>query len=382
MELYRRTVRPLLFGLDAEQSHRATLAACRTLGRNRLVLGALDKRFGIRDPRLRTTVAGIEFPGPVGLAAGFDKNAEAVEITSRLGFGFIEVGSVSQHPSAGNPGRPRVWRLPADEGLRVYYGCPNDGAAAVAGRLSASGGAVPLGVSVVETNTGVAVAAERAAEELAATAGRFADIADYLVLNLSCPNLPQGSGGLFDDPAALRRLLEVCTSRGKLPPLFLKITPPGNPEDPRVIDAILEAVGPFAFVKGFILNIPNANSHGTLRTRTAELDRMRGGITGPSLRAPTNAAIRAWYGRVDRKRHALIGVGGIASAEDAYETIRLGASLVQLYTGLVYRGPGLIKRINDGLCRLLERDGLRQIGDAIGLGATEAPRGPYQGRSN
>jgi dihydroorotate dehydrogenase len=109
---------------------------------------------------------------------------------------------------------------------------------------------------------------------------------------------------------------------------------------------------------------------------------MRGGITGPSLRAPTNAAIRAWYGRVDRKRHALIGVGGIASAEDAYETIRLGASLVQLYTGLVYRGPGLIKRINDGLCRLLERDGLRQIGDAIGLGATEAPRGPYQGRSN
>ncbi len=382
MELYRRTIRPLLFGLDAERSHRATLAACRTLGQSRLVLDALDRGFGIRDPRLRTTVAGIEFPGPLGLAAGFDKNAEAVEITSRLGFGFVEVGSVSEHPSAGNPGRPRVWRLPADEGLRVYYGCPNDGAAAVARRLSACRRAVPLGVNVVETNTGIAAKAEHAAEELAAAAGRFAGIADYLALNLSCPNLPHGKGGLFDEPAALRRLLEICAGRGKPPPVFLKITPPGDPEDPRVIDPILDAVDPFEFVKGFVLNIPNANPHGTLRTPAAELDRMRGGITGPSLRAPTNAAIRAWYGRIDRKRHALVGVGGIASAEDAYETIRMGASLVQLYTALVYRGPGLVKRINDGLCRLLERDGLRHIGDAVGLGAAEAPGAPWQRRSN
>jgi dihydroorotate dehydrogenase len=122
-------------------------------------------------------------------------------------------------------------------------------------------------------------------------------------------------------------------------------------------------------MKGFILNIPNRNPHMTLRTPAATLDGMRGGITGPSLRAPTNSAIAAWYGRIDTSRHALIGVGGIASAADAYQTIKSGAALVQLYTALVYRGPGLVKEINTGLAGLLQRDGLRRIGDAVGQDA-------------
>ena len=388
MELYRGAIRPLLFGLDAETSHRATLRLCRAFGRSSLVRRALEQRFGIDDPRLHTTVAGIPFPSPVGLAAGFDKNAEAVEIMSRLGFGFVEVGSISEQPSPGNRQRPRVWRLTADEGLRVYYGCPNEGAAVIAARLGTeklehdpekstdfSGKimrpnkylAIPLGVNLVETNTGTMATAEHAAEELARAIGRFVGIADYIVLNLSCPNMPQGGRGLFDAPEMLRLLLARCARYGALPPLFLKITPPGNPTYPRVIDPILAAVDAFAFVKGFILNIPNTQPYATLRTPAAEFDRMRGGVTGPSLRAPTNAAIRGWYARIDRTRHVLVGVGGIASAEDAYATIRLGASLVQLYTALVYRGPGVIKRINDGLCRLLERDGFANIAEAVGI---------------
>ncbi len=365
MDLYR-AVRPLLFRLDAEASHRATLRVAGALARSGAALGALERRFAVRDPRLRTTVAGIEFPGPVGLAAGFDKNAEAIAVTSRIGFGFVEVGSVSEHPSVGNAVRPRVWRLAADEALRVYYGCPNDGAEVVAARLAPQRLPVPLGVNVVETNTGTLASAEHAAAEIACAVGRFIGLADYLVLNLSCPNMPQGGCGLFDAPAALRLLLQRVTAHPALPPVFLKLTPPGDPEDPRVIEPILDAVAPFGCVKGFILNIPNRRPFESFRTPAAALAATRGGITGPSLRAPTNAAIRAWYARIDRRCHVLIGTGGIASAADAYDTIRAGAALVQLCTALVYRGPALIVRINAGLAELLERDGLASIAAAVG----------------
>ncbi len=366
MDLYRAAIRPLLFRLDAETSHRATIHLARALAHSPAALGALERRLGVRDPRLRTTVAGIDFPSPVGLAAGFDKNAEVVAVTSRLGFGFVEVGSVSAHPSAGNAVRPRVWRLPADEALRVYYGCPNDGAEVVAARLARQTLPVRLGVNVVETNTGRLATAVEAADEIAAAVGRFVRRADYLVLNLSCPNMPQGGCGLFDDSAALRLLLERVAEHEGLPPVFLKLTPPGDPEDPRVIDSILAAVEPFGCVKGFILNIPNRRPAETLRTPAALLAATRGGITGPSLRGVTNAALRAWYARIDRKRHALIGTGGIGSAADAYEAIRCGASLVQLYTALVYRGPALVARINEGLAELLARDGLPSIAAAVG----------------
>src|SRR5664279_3592056 len=150
MAIYRRAIRPLLFALDAEASHRATIGLCRTAGSSGILRRAAKAHFGIKDPRLHTTVGGIEFPGPVGLAAGFDKNAEAALAVSKLGFGFVEVGSVSMHPSRGNSDRPRVWRLPLDEGLRIYYGCPNDGAEVVAARLRSIKLDVPLGVSLVE----------------------------------------------------------------------------------------------------------------------------------------------------------------------------------------------------------------------------------------
>jgi len=365
MGLYR-WLKPLLLQVDPEWSHHATISlgvAIERLG----LLDVVERCFGAHDARLHTTVAGIAFPGPVGLAAGFDKNARAVGLMSRLGFGFIEIGSVSERYSVGNRQRPRLWRLEIDEALRVFYGCPSDGAAAVAQRLHRHSIAVPLGVNLVETNTGAVASAEHVAQELARAMGHFAALADYLVLNLSCPNMPQGAHGLFDDPQMLGLLLACCSRHAHLPPVFLKITPYGDAEDARVIDSILAAVDAFTFVKGFILNIPNRHPYTTLRTPPAAFDRMRGGITGPSLRAPTNAAIAAWYQRIDHSRHALIGVGGIASAEDAYETIRLGASLVQLYTALVYRGPGLVKQINQGLVRLIERDGLRSIGEAVGV---------------
>ena len=364
--LYRSVVRPALFALDAERSHRLAVIASRFAGSMPMAPALLKACFGRHLPVLRTTVAGLDFPSPVGLAAGFDKNAETCRTMASLGFGFIEIGSVSADPSPGNQYKPRLWRLEPDEALRVHYGCPSDGAERVAARLRGATIDVPLGINVVETNTGTVGSAEQAADEIVRTLASLARFGDYVVLNLSCPNMPRGGCGLFDAPSDLGMLLRQCAQIKDLPPLFLKITPPGDPADPRLIDPVLQTIDPFPFVRGITLNVPNRDPHGSLKSAAAMLNSTRGGITGPSLNAATNAALRAWCARMDRARHILIGCGGIASADDAYTMIRNGASLVQLYTALVYHGPGLVKRINEGLAALLTRDGFRSVGEAVG----------------
>lgn len=365
MDVYR-WLKPLLFRMDPERAHRSTIAVCAAAGRFGFG-NVLQPAFTTEDSRLAFEFAGLSFPNPVGLAAGFDKSGRAVPLLSRLGFGSIEIGSVSERSSEGNTQRPRLWRLERDAGLRVFYGVPNDGAAVVAARLRKVKWPVPLGVSIVETNTGKVQNPERAATELARAGACFIGIADYLVLNLSCPNTPHGSHGLFDDPQHLAVLLAACAAHREMPPVLLKITPPGDPTDPRGIESIFAAVDHYPFVKGFILNIVNPSPYTTLRTPRDQLDRMRGGITGPSLREPTNAALQAWFSRINRSKHVLVGVGGINDASGAYAMIRSGASWIQLYTALVYQGPGLVKQINAGLIREIERDGIRRLSDAVGL---------------
>ena len=364
MGIYRHAVRPLLFRLDPEWTHNAGVGLCAAVGRQPLLLRALDRLYGGIPESLACRVADIEFRSPVGLAAGFDKNGEAVRTMSRLGAGFVEVGSVSEQASAGNA-RPRVWRLPEDEALRIHYGCPNDGAERIADRLSGLRLPVPLGVNIVETNTGFSAATQDVCREMALACRRFVGIADYLVLNLSCPNLPPNCQAHFQDPEAIRRLLESCGP--DLPPTFLKLTPAGDPTDPREIDRILEAVSPFGFVRGFILNIPVANPARALRTAGSALARTRGGITGPCLLEPTLAAIRAGYARIDRDRHVLIGAGGIRTGDDAWRYIRAGAHLVQIYTALVYRGPSVFRDINLRLAELGEREGFSHVAEAVGV---------------
>jgi len=360
---YQTWVRPLLFRFDAERVHRATLALAGAVGRTRAGRAALRALYQFEDDRLGTSVGGIAFPNPVGLPAGFDKNGIATEALAALGFGSIDVGSVSARASAGNPERPRLFRIPADEGLIVFYGVPNDGAAAVAARLARVRLPVPLGVSLVETNTGRPAPVDAVIAELADAARRFTGIATYLALNLNCPN---SAGGFshFDDPAHLRALLAALGDVERLPPVFIRVTPPA---EARAIDAILAAIDPFAFVKGLSFYDPKNDLRARLRTPPGELARMRGSVSAPVALGWTQATIREWYRRIDRKRLALIGVGGISSAEDAYRTIRLGASLVQVYTALVYQGPAVVRAIKRGLVRLLERDGLRNIGDAVGV---------------
>ena len=354
MGAYRSLLRPLLFRFDAETMHHATLSVCAALGPAER---ATQRVLGFAHPRLSVEVGRLRFPGPVGLGGGFDKNGIAVRTLGALGFGSIEVGSVSAAPSRGNAGRPRLFRLADDEALLVNYGVPNDGAVTVARRLQGVRLAVPLGVSLVETNTGRASSLDAVIEQFRNAAKTLSPVADYIALNLQCPNSDTGP---FADPPGLAALLSALD----VPcPLFLKVA---ASTDPKAIDAFLQAVEPFASVRGFILSTLLPKPYSGLRTPAQILQGVPGSLTGAPLKVLARELVSAWYARIDRRRHHLVGVGGVQSAEDAYALIRRGATLVQLVTALVYQGPALPGRIHRGLDALLERDGVARVGDAVG----------------
>lgn len=346
-------MRPLLFRVDPERAHDAAVRTAELASGSRLLVRAVASRRPAPDPRLEVTVAGLRMRSPLGLAAGFDKSARAVPLLSALGFGHVEVGSISADASAGNP-RPRLSRLPGERAIAVAYGVPNDGAARVAARLTGRRRAVPLGINVVSTNRGEASATEpddAVIGDYAASVARLQDLGEYVCLNLSCPNTRDGRG-FFADRARLRALLERLGEAGVRRPLFIKVAPFAGEGD---VDSFLEAVDGAAFVSGFSVNLPPGTRPG-----------VNGAISGPPSAAAAERTVAELYRRMDRERYVVIGSGGVFTAADAYRMIRLGASLVQLYTALVYEGPGVVGRITAGLAELVERDGLRNIGDAIG----------------
>ncbi len=363
MSIYTRMIRPILFCCDPERVHDRALAAVALAGRVGMVRAAMDWGCAFRDPMLETTVGGLWFANPIGLAAGFDKSGRAVRALAAMGFGHLEIGSVSADPSAGNP-RPRLWRLVPDEGILVHYGLPNDGAEAVARRLDGLHLPVPLGINIVKTNRGLHAPPEpddAIIADYVRSVTRLKDRADYLHLNLSCPNTESGRD-FFADRANITRLLNALAELKIGCPVFLKVSPLG---DVRAIETLLEAVEPVPFITGFAFNLAPGKPEG-LRTPASIIGPLPGAVSGRPIEAQINTAIGEMYRRMDRRRYRIIGIGGVFTAEDAYRKIRLGASLVQLLTGLIYEGPLIVRRINAGLCGLLRRDGFRCIGDAVG----------------
>jgi dihydroorotate dehydrogenase len=327
--------------------------------RSRLLCRAVAARRGAADPRLEVQVAGLRFATPLGLAAGFDKSARAVPLLSALGFGHVEIGSVSADPSEGNP-RPRLFRLVGSRAIVVHYGVPNDGAARVAERLSEPRPAVPLGVNVVSTNRGAASAVEpdeAVIGDYVESVRRLQELGDYVCLNLSCPNTRDGVG-FFADRSRLRALLSRLGEEGVFRPLFIKVAPFASDRD---LDSFLEAVDGAAFVAGFSVNLPPRKPAGL--SGAAE---MPGAVSGPPCAPAALRTVASLYRRMDRSRYIVIGSGGIVTGADAYAMIRAGASLVQLYTALVYEGPGVVGRVTSELSALVARDGLRSVSDAVG----------------
>jgi dihydroorotate dehydrogenase len=353
--LYRRLARRVLFAMDPEDAHTRTM---RLLGMGSPLLAALAPVFTVRDARLAATVAGLPFPNPVGLAAGMDKNAEAVAAWPRLGAGFVEIGTVTPRPQPGNP-RPRVFRLVEDRALVNRMGFNSAGAAVVARHLRGTRHAVPLGINVGKNretpNDGAADDYRRAIEALW-------PVADYFVVNVSSPNTP----GLreLQRPGSIQHLVgtAVAAARGTGPrrPVLVKVSPDStDAELDETVAAIVEGGADGLVATNTTTARPDLRS-----PRAAE----SGGLSGAPLRWRANDVCRRVYRRTSG-RVPIVGVGGIFTAEDAYERIRSGASLVQIYTALVYDGPGTFARINRGLLRLLERDRLSHISEAVGLDA-------------
>ena len=342
--------------------HHLTTVACQIAARLPPVLTGIEALFGTTpDPRLETTVLGIRFSNPVGLSAGYDKTGKTPAVLSRIGFGYVDIGSVSRWPSPGNAGRPRLFRLPADDVLVVNYGVPSDGAQAVARRLARRPSRVPIGVTLVETNTGKPSDASKVIAEIAAAFEPFRGSVDILFISAFCPNETSGSRP-FADLDNLARLFEALSRIPDLPPVVLKIKAYGEQ-----IDRIVEIAKPFPFVRGFLPSVAPAKPYVGLKTPAAEFENLPGTATGPYSKPHLLKDMREWYARLDPSRFIIIANGGIRSGADAYDAIRNGASLVGLVTALVYQGPGIARRINRELAALLKRDGFANVAAAVGV---------------
>jgi dihydroorotate dehydrogenase len=340
----------LLRLLPPETAHRLTLRALAHAPRAFLGRSPPD------DPILGTRLFGLDFPNPIGLAAGFDKNAEAFAPALRLGFGFVEIGSVTPRPQAGNP-RPRLFRLPEDRAVINRMGFNNDGLAAVQRRLTRRPSA---GASrgILGANLGKNKESPDAAADYAAGVQALAPLADYLVINVSSPNTP-GLRALQGRRALEALLAAVGEARGgKSPPLLLKIAPDLAEADKQDIAEVALAGG----LDGLIVSNTTIARPASLRGSAAK---EAGGLSGRPLFGPSTTVLADMY-RLTGGRLPLIGVGGISSGEDAYAKIRAGASLLQLYTALIYEGPGLVQRIKLDLAAHLRRDGFGQLGQAVG----------------
>lgn len=371
MNCYSTILRPLLFRLDAEQAHHLTVEACHWLGAMPGAPRLARALFESREPSLRTEVAGLSFGNPLGLAAGWDKSGRALRMIDSLGFGFAEIGSISARPSMGNP-KPRLFRLPAERAIIVNYGLPNDGAEVVAARLAAHRPRQPLGVNIVKTNDGPA-APPCSDEDILADYTRSVSLlhprAGYLSLNLSCPNA-RGGKDFFAQPGSITRLLERLAPMGIACPVFLKIAPR---DDPAGHERLLAECEPFPFIRGFCFNLPPGKPDSLEFTTAREtFAHQPGAVAGKPVESLINRCIAGLHARMDHRRHSIIGAGGVFTAADAYQKIRLGASLVQLYTALVYQGPGVVKEICHGLARLLERDGFSSVAAAVGSARTSS----------
>ena len=358
-------LRPLLFTLPAEQAHHAGTAFLTTALATAPARALARARYDVRDPALAVKRFGIRFPNPVGLAAGFDKSATAFNALGALGFGHVEIGTVTALPQAGNP-RPRLFRLPADQALLNRMGFNSPGAEAVAAHLRRTAREPVLGVNLGKSK---ATPLEEAAGDYLRSLELLEPYADYVVVNVSSPNTP----GLrqLQDAAPLRALLlalrsragELAAARGGAPrPLLLKIAP--DLADPQVEEAVGIALE--AGISGIIATNTTLSRDG-LRTPAAAVAALgAGGISG----APVARRAREVVSLVHRTaggRLPIVGVGGIFSAHDAWEMIRSGASLVQVWTGFVYRGAGIAREINRGLLARLRQAGLDSLDQAVGL---------------
>ena len=364
--IYKTLIRPLLFRKDPEESHEMILAA---LARAEIGSDLLDRFYRINDTRLNVRLGPLKFQNPVGLAGGFDKNAVAPKTIASFGFGFMEIGAITAQAQPGNP-KPRLYRLPEDQALINRLGFNNEGSVAIAAKLEGmrSRGIwprIPLGMNIGRTKI---VETKDAVADFVACFERLYPYGDFFTLNVSSPNTPNLRD--LQEKNLLRDLLTAIQEKNRdlgthhglaAKPVFVKIPPDMEFSQ---VDEIME-VAVDTQLTGVVATNATAFMRENLKSRNGPEP---GGLSG----RPITGRVTEFVAHIFRQTGGglpVIGVGGIFNAQDAYDKIRAGASAVQIYTGWIYEGPGAVKRINRGLCRLLERDGLKRISDAVGIDA-------------
>jgi len=358
--LHKKILRPLLFQQDSERAHNFVVTQLARASKNKFTCDLIGKLYG--SPELPTEVFGLKFPNPVGLAAGMDKHAAAVPGWLALGFGFCELGGVTWHAQPGNP-QPRMFRAIPDEAVINRMGFNNSGAEAVAQKLtewkiSGRWPNHPVGINLGKSKI---TPLENAAEDYANSFRVLRDLADFFVVNVSSPNTPNLRQ--LQDKAALDEIFAALQSLNSTrKPILVKVAPELTFE---ALDEILELVAP-RNIAGIVATNTTIARPQTSDAKLQKIYAETGGLSGRPLRARSTEVVRHLYKQTKGKL-PIIGVGGIFDADDAWEKITAGASLVQVYTGMVYEGPGIAKKIVAGLQVRLEIAGLKQLSQAVGL---------------
>jgi len=359
MDWYESLLRPLIFQLEPELAHRLAIATVRLISHSPTLQGWLSAQLSVTDPLLEQHLWGLRFPNPLGLPAGFDKNAEGLGAWQYLGFGFAEVGTITAYAQGGNP-PPRLFRLVADEAILNRMGFNNHGAEAIARRienyLKHSAPTIPIGINLGKSRI---TPLEQAVEDYLASFQRLQHLGDYFVINVSSPN----TAGLRSLQAeaeltAIIKALQQANHTGK--PLLVKIAPDLSFNE---IDQVL-GVCTTQGISGIIATNTTTSREGL---STAKYHHEAGGISGQPLEKRSTEIVRYIY-RATQGNLPIIGVGGIHSPESAWQKISAGASLLEIYTGLVYHGWGLTRRILQGIADKVRSLGLQNIRDAVGCG--------------
>lgn len=362
--IYKNLIKKVFFRIDPEAVHSTMVRLGEKLGNNKNIKNFLSSQFKIEDKSLRQTIAGIEFENPIGLAAGFDYEARLTQTLPSLGFGFETVGTITNLECNGNP-KPRLGRLPKSNSLMVNKGFKNPGAQNIIKKLSGLSFAMPIGISIGKTNIAKINILKISINDIANAFMQFEQSKlnhAYYELNISCPNLSVNVD--FYAIANLRKLLDETDKFNLKKPLFIKMPIDKNNKD--ILGMLMEISK--HQVRGIIFgNLQKDRINKTLDQKEVSKFKV-GNFSGKPTYERSNELIKLAYENF-KQRFVIIGCGGVFNAKDAYTKIKLGASLVQLITGMIFEGPQLVSQINLGLIELLKKDSLTHISEAIGIDA-------------
>lgn len=343
-----------MFRLSADYAHELTVKFGSTISRYKPITGMIGSLYEHSAPSLEQTLLGISFKNPVGLAAGFDKNGTLAPLMQSLGFGFLEVGSVTANPATGNP-KPRSFRLPADESIINRLGLNNDGVQTISKRLKNLELSIPLGINIAKTHD-PKISGQKAIDDYVTSFEKVKEIGDFITINISCPNTAEGK--TFEDPKSLDSLLSALAidKDSMLAPVLVKFSVD-------LSESLLEeliSVCENHSISGYVACNTSQNRDQLVTSKSTVREIGRGGLSGRAIRDKSTEIISK-IRQMSKRNKLIIGVGGISSGEDAVDKLKAGADLLQIYTSMIYEGPSVVKKINKEIEAYLKATGLNHI---------------------